>query len=211
MHYAAALLALAGVHLLAVASPGPAFVATMRVSMQHRRPVAAAHGFGLGFAAFLWGAAAVFGVQIILAKAEWLYRIMQFAGGIYLCYIGVQSWRHAKSKTSNGAISAAPDMSAGTAFLRGLTLNLANPKVIVFFASIFTAVLQPSWPLWLRGIVLAIVFVDEAGYYIGLSLLLSTQKAQAAYRRAKTGIERTAGTAMFMFGGKLIYSATSKG
>ena len=88
--------------------------------------MAAAHGFGLGFAAFLWGAAAVFGVQIILAKAEWLYRIMQFAGGIYLCYIGVQSWRHAKSKTSNGAISAAPDMSVGAAFLQGSSVRILS-------------------------------------------------------------------------------------
>ncbi|WP_263408608.1 LysE family translocator [Terriglobus tenax] len=211
MHYLAALLALTGIHLLAVASPGPAFVATMRISMQHRRKVAVTHSLGLGCAAFLWALAAVFGVQVVLAKAEWLYRILQFGGGAYLCYIGIQSWRHARSAGPRAVTNAeAPSMSAAAAFFRGFMLNLTNPKVIVFFASIFTAVLQPSWPLWIRGVVLAIVFVDEAGYFIVLALLLSTQKAQAAYRRAKTVIERTAGAVMFTFGGKLIYSATSR-
>jgi threonine/homoserine/homoserine lactone efflux protein len=101
-------------------------------------------------------------------------------------------------------------LSLSGAFLRGFSTNLSNPKVIVFFASIFAAVLNPAWPNWLRGIVLFIIFVDETGYYILLTLLLSTRKAQAAYRRGKVVIERTAGTAMFGFGGKLLYSAVRR-
>jgi threonine efflux protein len=155
----------------------------------------------------IWAVAAVFGVQIVLMKAEWLYRAMQFGGGCYLAYIGVQSWRHAKDAPPEGSAIAEKPVTVARAFLQGLVTNLSNPKVIVFFASIFTAVLDPKWPGWLRGVVLAVVFVDEVAYYSGLALLLSTTKARAGYRRAKTAIERTAGGAMLGFGGKLIYGS----
>lgn len=200
-----------GIHILAVASPGPAFVATLRISMQQRRPVAISHALGIGTAAMVWATSAVFGVQIILSKAAWLYRAMEFCGGAYLLYIGVQSWRHAHSVVpGEDSGPLASQLSLAGAFLRGFSTNLSNPKVIVFFASIFAAVLNPAWPNWLRGIVLFVIFLDETGYYVALTLLLSTQKAQAAYRQGKVMIERTAGAAMCGFGGKLLYSAVRR-
>ena len=79
--------------------------------------------------------------------------------------------------------------------------------MVVFFASIFAALMNPGWPMAVKWAVPVIIFVNDMGYYTVLALLLSTRQAQAGYRRAKTGIDRGAGSLLVVFGGKLIWSS----
>ena len=208
MLYLPALFALACVHLLAAASPGPAFVATVRIAAQSERRSGLLHALGLGMAATVWAAGALLGLQALMVKVTWLYRVLQLAGGLYLLYVGIQAWWHAREELHLNT-GAGPSLSGGDAFRRGFATNIANPKVMVFFASIFASLLNPAWPAWVRCAALAIVAVDETGWYAGISLLLSTNRARAGYRRAKRYIERVAGTIMFAFGGKLAWSSLS--
>jgi threonine/homoserine/homoserine lactone efflux protein len=208
MMYAPALLALAGIHLLAVASPGPAFVATIQISVRQSRGNALLHSLGLGLGVFTWAAGALFGLQALMLHVSWLYRTLQLAGGLYLVYIGVQSWRHAKNPIAAGSFPEGKDLTGRSALRRGFSTNLANPKVMVFFASIFSAVLDPGWPRWVRLSALIIVFMNETVWNGALALLLSTARAQSAYMRAKAAIDRTAGSFMTLFGCRLIWGAT---
>ncbi len=206
MHYIAPLLAIIGIHLLAVASPGPAFVATLRVAVSDSRRASVMHAVGLALAAYTWAVAAMAGMQALLAQAVWLYRIVEFGGGLYLVYIGIQGWRHAGAPMPVASFEAT-GLSALQALRRGYALNIANPKVIVFFASIFAAMLPPVMPLWFKLLVLIIVGIDEGLWYTLLALAFSTKPAQATYRRAKGSIDRTAGSVMLLFGGKLCWNA----
>jgi threonine efflux protein len=79
---------------------------------------------------------------------------------------------------------------------------------MVFFASIFSAVLNPAWPVWVRVMALVAVFMNETVWNGALAILLSTNQAQTAYLRAKAGIDRTAGSFMMLFGGRLIWGAS---
>ena len=117
-------------------------------------------------------------------------------------------WRHAADPVAK-ADESVPRLSEWMALRRGFATNIANPKVMVFFASIFTALLPPSMPLWARGAALAIVGLDEGLWYSMLAIVLSTSHAQMVYRRAKGWIDRAAGSAMMMFGGRLLWSARS--
>jgi threonine efflux protein len=102
MTYLPSLLAIAGIHLIAVASPGPAFVATIQISVRQSRRNALLHSLGLGLAVFAWAAGALVGLQALMLHVAWLYRALQFVGGVYLVYIGVQSWLHAKDPIAAG-------------------------------------------------------------------------------------------------------------
>ena len=81
---------------------------------------------------------------------------------------------------------------------------------IVFFASIFSAVLKPGIPFWARLVAIAIVFLNETLWDGGLGLLLSTAHAQRVYARAKANIDRTAGVVMSLFGLRLIWEAIGR-
>ena len=202
------LITLAGVHLLAVASPGPGFLSVVQTSVRNPRRIMLLHVLGMGLASATWACGAAFGLQEVLVRAAGVYRLLQLAGGLYLAWIGIQAWRH--SGETMHAISA----SAGPAHLRpmqalrrGYATNIANPKVMVFYVSIFTAILRPEMPAWVRFVAIAIMLVDNMMWYGGVGFLLSSPGAQAAYGRAKTAIDRTAGTVMLLFGLRLVWGA----
>ncbi|WP_213803936.1 LysE family transporter [Granulicella sp. dw_53] len=206
MEFLWSLFTLAGVHLIAVASPGPAFLSVVQTSVRNPRRITFLHVLGLGSAVALWAAATLFGLSAILTAVGGLYRFLQLAGGLYFVWIGVQSFRHAADPLPPSTEVAAhiPPLRA---FKRGFSTNIANPKVMVFFASIFTAILKPGTPLWVRFTAIAIVFANETLWNGSLGLLLSTPRAQRTYARAKSSIDRTVGTVMFLFGLKLLWGA----
>ena len=200
------LLTLVGVHLLAVASPGPAFVSMVQTSVRNPRHVTLMQVVGLGLASATWACAALFGLEALLTRVAGLYRILQIAGGLYLAWIGVQSWRHAKRPLLVSAEGVAVLMPM-QALRKGYTTNIANPKVMVFYGSIFTAILKPDMPGWVRLAAFVIVIFDNLAWYGSLGMLLSSGRVQRSYARAKAGIDRTAGTVMLLFGLKLVWAA----
>jgi threonine/homoserine/homoserine lactone efflux protein len=164
------------------------------------------HVLGLGLASVLWACAVGFGMEALLMRVAGLYRILQLLGGLYLAWIGIQAWRHAKNALPV-AVQGAALITPAQAIRRGFSTNIANPKVMVFYASIFTAVLKPGLPVWVRVAAIGIVLFDNLMWYGSLGLLLSSARAQNTYTRAKTAIDRTAGTVMFLFGLKLVWDA----
>lgn len=201
--YALALAGIGAVQLLAAMSPGPAFLIVTRVSVGESRRAALAAASGVAMATLIWAIAATLGMHVLLAEAAWLYDVLRLVGGAYLVWLAVQAWRHA-----DRALPSATDdlacMSAWQAWRLGFGTNLANPKVIVFFGSIFVALFTTDTPGWVRAVALVIVAANETGWYVLVALLFSSRAAQAAYRRAKRWIDRVTGAVMMIFGLRLI-------
>jgi threonine efflux protein len=90
------------------------------------------------------------------------------------------------------------------AVLTGAMLSLGNPKIVIFFSSIFVALLPADAPLWLRLTVVAIVAVQEIAWYTTVAFVFSRPRVQAAYRRASTWIERVLGTVLVALGVRIL-------
>ena len=199
-----ALLGLAVVHLLAVASPGPSTVLVVQTAAVSRRGGLIA-AFAMMLGALAWAAAALYGLQALFAQFAWLYRVFQVAGGLFLVYLAVMIWRHARDPLPE--IAALAGGGDGQVFIRALLLQLSNPKIMVFFGSIFLSVLPHDMPAWLQGAVLAIVAFDEFTWFALLALTFSGSTARTFYRRAKFWIERFMGGALALLGLRLALSA----
>jgi threonine efflux protein len=206
MSYALTLAGIAAVNLLGSMSPGPAFVMVTRISVAESRAAAIAAGLGVATGAFAWATAASLGVGALLASAAVLFTLLKLAGGAYLLWLGVQAWRHAGAPP---AAAAMPDtrMTPLRAYRVGLTTNLSNPKVIVFFGSIFVALFAPGTPLWVRLAALGLVACDEALWYTLVALAFSAGPVQRGYRRARRWIDRVTGSVMVVFGVRLLAAA----
>lgn len=199
-----------GIHLIATISPGPAVLSTVQVSIRNSRRSTAVHALGLGIAIVTWALVTLLGLNALMIRVGWLFHVFQILGGIYLVYIGAQSWRHAKDplvQLEGFNLNIGQEPSTLMAFRRGYLTNIGNPKVMVFFGSIFSAVLTPSMPNWVRFSALGIVLINEAGWNFLVGMLLSTPQAQRVYARTKPLIDRAAGTFMTLFGLRLIYQA----
>jgi threonine/homoserine/homoserine lactone efflux protein len=198
-----ALLGLAVVHLLAVASPGPSTVLVVQTAAVSRRSGLIA-AFAMMLGAVAWAAAALYGLQALFAQFAWLYRVFQVAGGLFLIWLAVMIWRHARDPLPEIATMASG--SDGQVFTRALLLQLSNPKIMVFFGSIFLSVLPHDMPAWMQATVLALVAVDEFTWFALLALTFSGGTARAFYRRAKFWIERFMGGALALLGLRLALS-----
>jgi RhtB (resistance to homoserine/threonine) family protein len=206
--YVLALAGIGAVQLMAAMSPGPAFLVVTRISVGESRRAALGAAFGVASAALLWAVAATLGMHLLLAEAAWLYGALKLIGGLYLVWLGIQAWRHAAQPLAP-ATEGVVAMNAWEAWRLGFSTNLANPKVIVFFGSIFVTLFTLETPSWVRGAALIVVAVNESGWYATVALLFSSRLAQAAYRRAKRWIDRATGAVMMIFGLRLILSARS--
>jgi threonine/homoserine/homoserine lactone efflux protein len=83
---------------------------------------------------------------------------------------------------------------------------MTNPKVAVFFASVFASVYGTGMPKWVNLVVLAVIAVDEMVWYTIVALAFSSRPAQAAYGRAKRWIDRAFGTFLALFGLRLLWN-----
>ena len=206
MEYAVALLGLAVVHLLAVASPGPSTVLVIQTSAVAGRRGGLLAALAMMVGALAWAAAALYGLQALLAQVEWLYVAFRIGGALFLLYLAVMIWRHAKEPIPEIAVDRTAHMTGWQGFVRALLLQLSNPKIMVFFGSIFLSVLPQNTPGWMDGAVLAIVAVNEFCWFALLALLFSGGPARAFYRRAKVWIDRVMGGVLAALGLRLIFA-----
>jgi RhtB (resistance to homoserine/threonine) family protein len=200
-----ALLGLAVVHLLGAASPGPSTVLVVQTAATSGRRGGRIAALGMSLGATAWAAATLFGLQALFAHFAWLHLFFQVAGGLYLIYLAVMIWRHARDPLPE--MTAIVRGSDWQNFTRALLLQLSNPKIMVFFGSVFLSVLPHDMPVWMQGTVLAIVAIDEFLWYSVLTQLFSGNAARAFYRRAKFWIERFMGGALALLGLRLALSA----
>jgi threonine/homoserine/homoserine lactone efflux protein len=206
MDFAWPLATLAVVHLLAVMSPGQSFLLVSRAALSSGRAAALAATLGMGLGVLPWAIGAMLGLALVFQQAAWLYNILKIAGGLYLICLAVMVWRHSAEPVIVSAEGAKHE-ELWPAFKTALLTQIANPKVVVFFGSIFVSVLPANPPLWVLGAILAIVLINEMGWYTIVALLFSAPRPRAAYMGVKPWVDRFMAAVLGALGAKLIWDA----
>jgi threonine/homoserine/homoserine lactone efflux protein len=179
------------VQLLAVISPGPSFLITAQTAVARSRLDGVKIALGLGAGTVVWSSAALLGLNALFRLHHWLFVGMKIAGALFLLWIAIQIFRHAASPI---------DMSEGNGaaarrnpFLRGFLTQISNPKVAVFFGSIFVAMLPQDVPGWMMLALIAIVTANEIIWYTLVALCFGSTPVRRFYLRAKAWIDRVTG------------------
>lgn len=190
------------VQLMAVISPGPSFLITARTAVARSRMDGVKVALGLGAGTVIWAGAALFGLNALFHAVPVLFMAMKFAGALFLIWIAWMIFVHAREPLKiDGAAEE------GNPFWRGFWVQLSNPKVMVFFGSIFIAMLPANPPLWMLLALLAIVTLNEVWWYSAVALFFGTGPVRAFYLRAKTWIDRVTGLFLGGLGLRLLWNA----
>lgn len=194
-----AILGVLAVWLLAVVSPGPAFLVLSRMAAGRSRAAALGTALGIALCALLFAALTMWGLAVVVTRISWLGYALRIAGAAYLVYLGVTLLL---SKGPAATPLAAP--AAGSDALHGLRVGfltgLTNPKAIAFFLSLFAVALPPDLPPAGKVVLLAAGFAIELGWYALVAFALSTQRLREAYARMRTVIDRVLGSALVALG-----------
>jgi threonine/homoserine/homoserine lactone efflux protein len=186
--------------LAALASPGPAMLLAIRATLSGGRGHGLATGFGLGTMAAIWTLLALLGLDAIFTLFPWAYLAMKLTGAAYLLWIAWGMWRNA----------AAPMDTHGKpiprrhAFQTGLLVNLANPKSVLFAASVLVVIFPPDMTLAQKALIVGNHMVVEWIAYSLFALALSTKPARDGYLRLKPVFDRLAAAILGMLGLRLL-------
>jgi len=88
----------------------------------------------------------------------------------------------------------------------GFITNLTNPQSVVFFGSIFAALLPAGAPVWLRAAAVGVIVFDALWWHLTLALAFSTRRAQGLYARVKRPLDYLLGGVLVLLGVRLVFA-----
>jgi threonine efflux protein len=199
------------VQIIALMSPGPDFFFVSQTAVSRSRHEAMAGVVGITLGVAMWSALALLGLQLLLHRLIWLERLITIGGGLYLCWMGVKMLRGALRKPAPGAAEPVVQVYAGAlrSLRNGLFTNLANPKVVIYFGSIFSAFVGEGvssaarWGLW------AMVVVETLLWFSFVAGCFALPVMRRGYLRISRWIDGCAGAVFMLFGLHLIFSQRS--
>lgn len=202
------LLAVLGIHLLAVMSPGPDFAVVVKNSLAHGRKqgVVTALGITVGILAHL--TYSFLGLGFLIAKSILIFSIVKYCGAVYLLWIGIQALRSKQNvddAVTQNHVEQAP-VSPSQAFKEGLLTNLLNPKATLFFVGIFTQFITPETSLaWYGAVTIGIVF-NQAWWFSSVALVFSLSALRGKTQGIRIWLDRTMGAVLIALGLKVALS-----
>lgn len=142
-------IALLGTFLVAVMSPGPDFLAVLRISLSSGRRVGRMGAAGIAAGTILWIIATMVGIVALINSHPTASFIIRLIGAGFLTVYGVQivlaTLRSAPESTHSVESASAVQYSPARAFRLGfLTTTVGNPKAVVFYTAFFATMLPPG-------------------------------------------------------------------
>lgn len=137
-------------------SPGPNGLLALTHGALHgrRKAMFTIAGGVLGFVLLI--ALSMFGIGALLqASIGWL-KVLKWAGGAYLVWLGVQVWRSPPIGVDLRAATA--QRSGASLFRQGLLAAVSNPKALLFFAAFLPQFIDPARNLLLQFALMAGTF-----------------------------------------------------
>lgn len=181
------------VQLMAVISPGPSFLITAKTAVSQSSADGIKLAFGLGLGSVVWATAALLGLNALFVAVPVLFTAMKLVGTLFLLWIAFQIFRHAAEPIELERTAA---LGSHRLVMKGFLTQLSNPKVVVFFGSVFVAMLPAAPPPWMVVALVAIVAFNETVWYSLVALFIGSPRIRARYLRAKTWLDR--GTSVFL-------------
>lgn len=150
MEYLSIISTVALVHFLAVISPGPDFILITRNSLIYSRKTGIYSAIGLGLGILVHVIYSLIGIGFLISQSIVLFNFIKYLGAAYLIYIGYKSLSSKSSDLSIQAQSKKHDISKFSAIRTGFITNVTNPKATLFFLSLFTLVINPNTPMFIK-------------------------------------------------------------
>ncbi len=195
---------IAFVHFIALLSPGADFVYIVNSAINNKAKVAIGASLGIALSNAFYIMLCLFGYATIFSQSNLLINGIKIVGGVYLLYLGVHIL---KSKSSTLAVKTIVTNKSTfkKELYRGFYLSFLNPKISIFYISLFTLVVNKNTPWKIQlfyGIWMALfVFIWDT-LLIFLLNIKSIKKKILSF----TNLEKILGSLLIIMGAGLLYS-----
>jgi threonine/homoserine/homoserine lactone efflux protein len=150
---ASTLLLFTAASLALLAVPGPAVLYVVTRSLTQGRTAGLVSVLGVETGTFAYALAAAAGLTGLIAASETGFTVVRFAGAAYLVYLGV------RRLLERGDAEAPAASARSRLYLRGLLVQVLNPKVAVFFLAFLPQFVDPArGPVAVQSLLLGTLF-----------------------------------------------------
>jgi threonine/homoserine/homoserine lactone efflux protein len=183
-----ALLAFAAFAAVVTVTPGLDTMLVVRTAAVSGRRAALAAAAGIGTGCLCWALASGLGITALLTASRFGYDALRWAGAGYLCLLGVLAlWRRRRPSTVDDEVPEPARTGTGRAFRVGLTTNLLNPKVGVFYLSVLPQFLPRGVSPLLASTAMAVIHDIEGLLWFAVLVFLVGRGARLL---ARPGVRR---------------------
>ncbi|MDP2260119.1 MAG: LysE family translocator [Caulobacter sp.] len=169
-------------------TPGPANLFAIAAGMQRGRGQALIGVAGMNAATLVWFGGAALGLGALVAAFPAAFRLLAVAGGLYVAWLGLRSiWAGLRGRADAEAEAAPVVHTARSAFLDGFSVQIANPKALLFFTAVLPPFIDTGRPIVPQLLLFAVAtigfdIIAMSAYGLG-GATLSTRMNEPAFRR----------------------------
>ena len=149
-------------------SPGPSMVLIIRNSIKYGRVSgilsSVGHAIGIG----IYAGISVAGLQIILINNIFLFNTIQFCGSVFLLVLGILFLRDTRQK-----LSIKNEQKKFNSFTQGFAISILNPKILIWFAAIFSQFIEISSTNFVKLTMVLIASSIDGLWYIILTIIVT--------------------------------------
>jgi RhtB (resistance to homoserine/threonine) family protein len=213
--YLAQFFTVAFVHFLAVASPGPDFLIVTKNSLSQGRKAGVYTSIGVALGIGVHVTYCMLGIGLIISQSILIFSIIKYLGAAYLIWIGIKGLR-ARKKAVQGfekeiqaienAETQVEQKSNMINIKTGFLVNALNPKATIFFLALFTQVIDPATPLFIKGLYGVETIAATFVWFSIVSVAFSNKHMKEKITRIEHWIDRTAGAVLVALGIKVALS-----
>ena len=129
----------ASICIVGAMSPGPSMALIIRNSIKYGRVSGLLSSIGHAIGIGIYAAISVVGLQLILTNNIFVFNAIQFCGSVFLLILGILFL-----KNSGEELSIDHEQKKLNSFAQGFAISILNPKILIWFAAIFSQFIDVS-------------------------------------------------------------------
>lgn len=200
---------IAGIHIVALISPGPDFVMILRNTLSYSKRCGIAAALGTSTGILIHSTYTLLGLGILIKETPLIFNGIRILGACYLIYVGWRAIRMA-SKSADKAYAfqkEKADISVFQAWRMGFITNITNPMVLVLFLSIFSTVIQEQTPFLVQGLFMVEVFLLSLMWFLSVAVLFSIPVIRNGFKKLGPLLDQGTGVLLILLALKILYLA----
>ncbi len=174
--------------LLGAMSPGPSLAVIVNLSLSQGRVAgliaAISHGLMIGIFAFITAS----GLVVMLDRNPLIFSGIQIAGCAFLIWMAIRLLLTKPDRDAYSAVSV--KSSKWLAARDGLVIALVNPKIIIFFAALFSQFVDSNSQLWEKTLLALIAGTVDMLWYMLMAVVISHPTSVIAYQRHSLWLDK---------------------
>lgn len=193
-------------HALAVASPGPDFAMVVRQSLAFGRGAGVWTAAGIGSGILFHVAYGLFGLNWLTQRYPQSLTVLGVTGALFLLWMGSQAVRAKPLPDTAEELPAAQPGDSARFFGIGVLTNVLNPKAVLFFVALFTAVVTGQASTALKVTLGVWIPLATFGWFAFVATMLGNETTRRKLRHVAHWIDRAMGAVLLVLGAGMLIS-----